>query len=89
MKGAGAILFRSASNKKAADAAWFYPSLTPEFRDLKNYIAFYPSHIDACYVADEQIKAQAGDFYGGWITDNIGGPFKGEPGTLGGNSHLG
>ncbi|MCB0192633.1 MAG: DUF427 domain-containing protein [Anaerolineae bacterium] len=70
-------------NKKAADAAWFYPSPIPEFEALKNHVAFYPSRMDACYVGDEQVKAQAGDFYGGWITNNIVGPFKGDPGTLG------
>ena len=39
--------------------------------------------MDACYVGDELVQAQTGDFYGGWITQNIVGPFKGEPGTMG------
>lgn len=72
-----------AKNKKAAFAAWFYPSPTSEFESIKNYVAFYPSRMDACFVDDEQVKAQAGDFYGGWITSNVVGPFKGEPGTWG------
>ena len=34
-------------------------------------------------VAGERVMAQDGDFYGGWITSEIDGPFKGGPGTLG------
>ena len=70
-------------NKKAANAAWFYPSSTDEFKSIRNYVAFYPSRMEVCYIGDEQVQAQAGDFYGGWITRNIVGPFKGEPGTWG------
>jgi len=64
-------------------AAWYYPSPTPSFRDLKDYVAFYPSKMDACWVGGEKVEAQEGDFYGGWITANIVGPFKGAPGTWG------
>ncbi len=39
--------------------------------------------MDACYIDDELVTAQPGDFYGGWITSDIGGPFKGDPDTLG------
>ncbi len=46
-------------------------------------MAFYPGRVDACYVDDEQVQPQAGDFYGGWITSDIVGPFKGGPGTTG------
>ncbi|MCB0164689.1 MAG: DUF427 domain-containing protein [Anaerolineae bacterium] len=71
------------TNKKTANAAWFYPTPPPEYSSIKNYVAFYPSLMDACYVGDEPVKAQPGDFYGGWITSNIVGPFKGELGTWG------
>jgi uncharacterized protein (DUF427 family) len=64
-------------------AAWFYPSPTGSFRNLKDYVAFYPSKMDACWVGGEKVWAQEGDFYGGWITSNIVGPFKGSPGTWG------
>ena len=64
-------------------AALFYPSPTPSFRDLKDHVAFYPSRMDACWVGGEKVEAQEGDFYGGWITSNIVGPFKGSPGTWG------
>jgi uncharacterized protein (DUF427 family) len=64
-------------------AAWTYLSPTPTFAAIQGYVAFYPSKMDACYVDGELVKAQPGDFYGGWITQNIVGPFKGSPGTWG------
>lgn len=64
-------------------AAWYYPDPSPGFEEIRNYIAFYPSRVDRCYVGDELARPQAGDFYGGWITANIVGPFKGGPGTAG------
>lgn len=63
--------------------AWAYPSPSPRFTDIKDYLALYASKVDACYVNDEQVQAQKGDFYGGWITKDIVGPFKGGPGTWG------
>ena len=65
------------------DAGWSYPSPSPGFEAIKDYIAFYASRVDACFVGDEQATPQAGNFYGGWITSNIIGPFKGAPGTEG------
>lgn len=62
---------------------WTYRDPTEEFAPLKDYVAFYPSKFDACYVGDELAIAQPGDFYGGWITSNVVGPFKGAPGTFG------
>ena len=38
---------------------------------------------EACYVDDERVVAQAGAFYGGWVTHDIVGPFKGAPGPWG------
>jgi uncharacterized protein (DUF427 family) len=64
-------------------AAWFYPDPTPPFAGLKDYVAFYPSKMDGCWVGGEKVEAQEGDFYGGWITSDIEGPFKGGPGTWG------
>jgi len=63
--------------------AWTYHKPTPAFADIAGYIAFYPHAMDACFVGDEQVKPQQGDFYGGWITANIKGPFKGGVGTMG------
>ncbi|MGW3917627.1 DUF427 domain-containing protein [Streptomyces sp. NPDC005070] len=64
-------------------AAWSYPGPHPAYTVLKDYVAFYPGSVDRCVVGDEQVQAQDGDFYGGWITTDVQGPFKGAPGTLG------
>lgn len=48
-----------------------------------SYLAIYPSRVETCYVAGQRATAQEGDFYGGWITSEIVGPFKGGPGTWG------
>jgi len=69
--------------KTVENAAWFYANPTVSFAEIKNHIAFYPSKMDACYVNDELVKMQEGDFYGGWITSDIVGPFKGGAGTWG------
>ena len=64
-------------------AAWFYPRPSGAFLPIAEYVAFYPSKMDACYVDGELVQAQPGDFYGGWITSDIVGPFKGGHGTWG------
>jgi hypothetical protein len=46
-------------------------------------VAFYPGRMDACYLDEELVLAQPGDFYGGWLSADIAGPVKGGPGTLG------
>ncbi len=69
--------------REVLDSAWFYRAPKPEFKDIKDHIAFYPSKMDECFVEDEMVLAQPGDFYGGWITKDIVGPFKGPPGTQG------
>jgi uncharacterized protein (DUF427 family) len=65
------------------NAAWSYPKPAAGYEAIQDYLAFYPSRVDACYVDDELVQAQAGDFYGGWITGDIAGPFKGGIGTAG------
>ncbi len=69
--------------KIVKNAAWFYANPTDGFTPIANYLAFYPSKMDACYVNDELVQSQEGDFYGGWITSEIVGPFKGGAGTWG------
>ena len=66
----------------AAHAGWSYPNPTPPFADIKDHVAFYPSKMSACFVGDERVLPQDGDFYGGWVTSNLSGPFKGAPGTM-------
>ena len=69
--------------REVPDAAWYYPEPSPGFAAIRDHLAFYPGRVDAAYVDEEQVAAQAGDFYGGWITADIEGPFKGAPGTAG------
>ncbi len=63
-------------------AAWSYPEPTEPFRGIRGFIAFYASRVDECWVGNERARPQEGDFYGGWITSKIVGPFKGGPETF-------
>jgi uncharacterized protein (DUF427 family) len=65
------------------DAAWSYAAPSAPYAALRDHLAFYASRVDQCRVDDEVVVAQTGDFYGGWITSNLRGPFKGAPGTMG------
>jgi uncharacterized protein (DUF427 family) len=71
------------SSRRSEHAAWSYPNPLPPYEELRDHLAFYASRVDACFVDDEQVTAQEGDFYGGWITHEVVGPFKGAPGTGG------
>lgn len=82
-KGAAAYFDVVAAAATAEGAAWTYPAPTAAFADLRDHVSFYPGRVDACYLDDELVTAQEGDFYGGWITADIEGPFKGPPGTWG------
>ena len=64
-------------------AAWKYEDPSPGFESLAGRVALYASRVDECRVGDEVVIPQEGDFYGGWITKNVVGPFKGAPGTRG------
>ena len=66
-----------------ARAAWSYSGPVARYAELRDHLAFYASRLDACFVGDERVRTQEGDFYGGWITSDVAGPFKGGPGTLG------
>ena len=70
-------------DKEAINVAWSYPEPTSSFAAIKDYIAFYAGPMDACYVNGEKVIPQPGGFYGGWITSDVVGPFKGEKGTWG------
>lgn len=63
------------------NCGWSYPNPTARFAAIKDYLALYCAAMDACYVGEEQAKPQPGGFYGGWVTNDLVGPFKGEPGT--------
>lgn len=64
-------------------AAWTYENPSPGFESLSGRVALYASRVDECRVGDDVVIPQEGDFYGGWITKNVVGPFKGAPGTRG------
>jgi len=66
-----------------ADAAWSYADPTPRFDAIRDHLAFYAQKVDECWVDDERVLPNPGNFYGGWITSAVVGPFKGGPGTLG------
>jgi len=80
-KGAAQYFDLVVGETRAERAAWAYPEPEPAFSQIRDHIAVYPSKVEACWVDDEKAKAQKGDFYGGWITSDIVGPFKGPPGT--------
>jgi uncharacterized protein (DUF427 family) len=61
--------------------AWSYPNPSPGFEALRDHLAFYAAPFEACFVDEERAVPQAGPFYGGWITSDVVGPFKGGPGT--------
>lgn len=67
----------------AEAAGWYYPTPSRGFELLTGRVAFYPAAMESCEVDGERVTPQDGDFYGGWITSRIVGPFKGAPGTLG------
>ena len=63
------------------DVGWSYPNPTQGFAALRDHIAFYAAPFDQCLVDNVQVIPQPGGFYGGWITPDVGGPFKGVPGS--------
>lgn len=82
-KGVATYLDVVAGGRTVERGAWTYYEPEPGFEELRDSVAFYPGRMDACLVDDEAVRAQPGDFYGGWITSDVVGPFKGEPGTRG------
>jgi uncharacterized protein (DUF427 family) len=70
------------AGQMAADVAWSYETPNARFAAIKSHLAFYPSVFE-CYVDDERVTPQPGGFYGGWITSDVVGPFKGIAGSSG------
>lgn len=71
----------AAGGQKAEDAGWSYADPSPAFADLADCVAVYAAAMDRCSVGDALVTPQPGGFYGGWITEDLVGPFKGGPGT--------
>ncbi|MFN3429915.1 MAG: DUF427 domain-containing protein [Candidatus Sericytochromatia bacterium] len=82
-KGVASYFDVVAGGRRELAAAWSYERPAPGYEALAGHIAFYPGRMEACFVDDEPVTAQPGDFYGGWITRDIVGPFKGGPGSVG------
>jgi len=72
-----------ANGKVAARSAWRYLHPTDRFAPIAGFVAFYAGPMDRCMVDGEIVTPQPGGFYGGWVTSNIVGPFKGGPGSMG------
>ncbi len=82
-KGAARYYSLAVGERVAEKAAWSYPNPTPAFAAIQSHLAFYAHLMDACYVDGQLAEPQPGNFYGGWITPDIVGPFKGIPGSAG------
>lgn len=81
-KGSAHYYSIQAAGRLATDVAWGYSDPSPAFRPIRDHVAVYAGAMDACFVDDERVTPQEGGFYGGWITSELVGPFKGGPGTL-------
>jgi uncharacterized protein (DUF427 family) len=80
-KGGASYFHVSGGGRDRREAAWTYPQPLPGYEAIAGHIAFYPGRVDEATVDGERVMPQAGDFYGGWITSDIRGPFKGGPET--------
>lgn len=70
-------------DRRAEAAAWSYPKPVATYAELRDYLAVYVAAMDECLVDGERVEPQPGDFYGGWVTSKVVGPFKGVPGSWG------
>jgi len=82
-KGSATYYNVTIGGRVATNACWSYHDPLSGYSPIKDHIAFYPGSFDACYADGEIVQAQPGDYYGGWITSEIEGPFKGGRGTRG------
>lgn len=80
-KGSAHYLDAIVGGQHARAVAWSYASPAAGYEALRDHVAFYPGRVDGASLDDERVQVQRGDFYGGWITGDLIGPFKGPPGT--------
>ena len=80
-KGAASYFTVRGGTRVERSAAWSYPEPFAAYAALRDHLAVYAGRMDACFVGEERVTPQPGGFYGGWITDDVIGPFKGGPGT--------
>jgi uncharacterized protein (DUF427 family) len=76
----GAASYWALAGTSGPAVGWSYINPYPAFADIRDWLCFYPGRVE-CYVEHERVRAQQGGFYGGWVTDNIVGPWKGAPDT--------
>jgi len=81
-KGVARYLDAIVAGRVVEAVAWTYPNPAPGYEALRDHLAFFPGRVDGAWIGDEEVEAQVGDFYGGWITNELVGPFKGAAGTL-------
>ena len=82
-KGSATYWSLDVNGKQAEDAAWSYEHPSRGYESIGGCLAFYVSKDDECFVDEERVQPQPGSFYGGWVTSDIVGPFKGGPGSAG------
>jgi uncharacterized protein (DUF427 family) len=82
-KGAARYVDVRVGDTEVLRAGWYYPEPTEAFRPIAGYVAFYAGPMDLCRVGEHVVTPQPGEFYGGWITPDVVGPFKGVPGSRG------
>jgi uncharacterized protein (DUF427 family) len=80
-KGAASYADLEAGGQRSPRACWWYPAPTAGYEVLADAVAFYPRRVERITVDGEEVRSVDGDFYGGWITSRVAGPFKGGPGT--------
>ena len=68
-----------AGGQRIHRAVWRYTTPTESFQTIAGWFALYPALMDGCWLNSEEVTAQPGGFYGGWITSAVEGPFKGDP----------
>src|SRR5262249_31348375 len=79
-KGAARYWTLKSHARSSEPVGWSYPNPNPPFETIASYFSFYPARLE-CYVEGERVQPQPGEFYGGWGTHEIVGPFQGRPGT--------
>jgi len=69
-------------SRRLTRVGWSYPAPFAPYESMAGFLSFYPAALE-CRIDGERVLPQPGGFYGGWVTSEIAGPFKGEPGTGG------
>lgn len=82
-KGRAAYVTLRGGGRVEVDSGWSYPDPAAPYAAIRGHIALYAGRMDSCTVGEFRVAPQPGGFYGGWITPDLIGPFKGGPGTEG------